>query len=69
MSLKSTRSELFGTSGGIYLDAAHSQSVVGSKIDCSKEGSPAAEEWGHGVPMLTTLCMGLKVSETHLVRS
>ena len=59
----------FGSSGGIYLDAAHSKSVVGSKFDCSKEGSPAAEQWGHGVPQLTTLCMGLKVSETQLVCS
>ncbi|CAK9023897.1 unnamed protein product [Durusdinium trenchii] len=48
----------------IWLDAAGTQSVAGSAIDCSNPGSAAAQKWGHGVPELTTLCLGLKQSET-----
>jgi len=50
--------------GGIFLNAERTQSVVGSHVDCSNENSAAAEKWGAGVPDLTTLCMGLKKSES-----
>eukprot|EP00438_Fugacium_kawagutii_P036765 Skav205321 [mRNA] locus=scaffold3444:292965:297795:- [translate_table: standard] len=52
--------------GGIFLDEGRTQSVVGSPVDCSNENSAAAEQWGAGVPDLTTLCIGLRKEEINL---
>jgi len=46
----------------VYLDAALTQSVHNSAVDCS-EGT-GNDEYGSGVPDLTTLCMGLKKGES-----
>eukprot|EP00439_Symbiodinium_sp_Y106_P069246 s1754_g11.t2 len=48
----------------VYLDAALTQSVHNSAVDCS-EGT-GNDEYGSGVPDLTTLCMGLKKGESTL---
>ncbi|CAJ1407729.1 unnamed protein product [Effrenium voratum] len=44
---------------GVFLDAGLTQKVLGSWVDCSTPGSAPADKWGHGVPVLTTLCLGL----------
>ncbi|CAK9102274.1 unnamed protein product [Durusdinium trenchii] len=55
---------------GVYLDEAETKTVSGSSIDCTNPESAPAKTWGAGVqqapplPPKTTLCMGLKQSET-----
>ena len=36
-------------SGGVFLDAERTESVVESPVDCSNENSAAAQTWGAGV--------------------
>lgn len=53
------RGPVEGTMGGIFLDPGLTKPVVHSEFDCSVEGSPAARQWGVGVPSGTTLALGL----------
>jgi hypothetical protein len=47
----------------VFLDASLSLPASGSDLDCSSASSPAAVEWGEGVPMGATLALALKQGE------
>jgi len=48
----------------VFLDEAMTQPAAGSDYDCTSGSSPAAKEWGQGVPDGVTLALGLKRGES-----
>jgi len=48
----------------VFQDAAMTEPIAGSALDCSFSSSPAAQEWGEGVPQGVTLAIGLKRGES-----
>lgn len=57
------RGPVEGSLNKVYLDQALSKPVVKSEFDCALPDSPAAKQWGVGVPGGSTLAFGLRRGE------